>query len=103
MYMAPETWLKMPHTTEADVWGLGVCLALLLTGKYPFDGDTPADLKRSICKDAINMHERPWSDLSPGACSLVSRLLEKDLTKRITIEEVKELKNKIYHYFIYLC
>ena len=78
----------MPYTTEADLWSLGVCLALLLTGTHPFDGDTPLELKTSICKDSINMHEKPWTDLSPDACNLVSRMLEKDLTKRITIKEV---------------
>ena len=79
----------MPYTTEADVWSLGVCLALLLTGTHPFDGNTPLELKTAICKDSINFHEKPWSDLSPSACNLVSRMLEKDLAKRITIKEVK--------------
>ena len=88
MYMAPEAWKKRPYTTEVDVWGLGISLALILTGKYPFDGDTPKELARSVCEDQLDMTVAPFKDLSPDACNLLSRLLEKDLKKRITIAEV---------------
>lgn len=87
LYMAPETWKKLPYETEVDVWGLGVSLALLLTGKYPFDGDTPEELTKDICERAIDLHAKPFCNLSPGACNLLSRLLEKDQRKRITISE----------------
>lgn len=41
-YMSPETWAGKPASVQADLWALGVCLYVSLTGKFPFgkNGDS---------------------------------------------------------------
>ena len=38
-FIAPEV-LKGFYGKECDIWSLGVLLYLLLSGDYPFDGDS---------------------------------------------------------------
>ena len=60
LYVSPEMCLNKPHTTEPDVWGLGICLAFLLTGRHPFNGDTPEELSSAICTQKLDRSCSPW-------------------------------------------
>jgi serine/threonine protein kinase len=35
-YSAPEIVDKTPHDVKADIWSLGICLYIILTGRLPF-------------------------------------------------------------------
>lgn len=44
-YMSPEIVKKTPHQPlYDDIWALGVVLLVLLTGKFPFKGNTETEL-----------------------------------------------------------
>ncbi len=50
-YMAPEVLTCRNGRTYrelCDVWSLGILLFMMLTGRPPFDGETDADIMRSI-------------------------------------------------------
>ena len=50
-YMSPEIVKKQPHQPiYNDIWALGVLLFVLLTGKFPFKGNTEFELYQSIAR-----------------------------------------------------
>jgi calcium-dependent protein kinase len=66
----------------ADIWGLGVIIFMMLTGRAPFDGETDDDLF-----DAILSGDYKWPSsprVSDHAKDLVRRMLTMDHTRRIT-------------------
>lgn len=103
---------KPQITKSIDVWALGVTLYCLLFGKTPFmkvteGGTTEFALYRAICNKDWEVTEYMCRDRVPtggrhpkkssrnkqleGAkvISLLERFLQKDQTKRITLDEVK--------------
>jgi [calcium/calmodulin-dependent protein kinase] kinase len=89
---------RLPITNAIDVWALGVTLYCLLFGKTPFDAaneyllmqeipvakyEIPATLSRDrLPTDGSNAEANEVLDL-------LSRLLEKDATKRISVDGAK--------------
>lgn len=47
-YLAPERLLGEPIHTRGDVYGLGLLMYEMLTGRPAFSGDSPSDLRRAI-------------------------------------------------------
>lgn len=87
-FHAPETinnndFLAWP----VDIWGMGVTLYMFVTGICPFADRT---LQKTYDK-ILNFHP-PIDELDISDCfkDLLSKLLEKDPGKRITIKEMKE-------------
>ncbi|XP_041352781.1 peripheral plasma membrane protein CASK-like isoform X2 [Gigantopelta aegis] len=85
-YMAPEVIKREPYGKPVDMWGAGVILFILLSGYPPFCG-TKDRLFDLILRGSFHMRSKQWEALSPSAKELVSRLLEVDPEKRLSIEE----------------
>uniref|UniRef100_T1GB73 Protein kinase domain-containing protein n=1 Tax=Megaselia scalaris TaxID=36166 RepID=T1GB73_MEGSC len=45
MYMAPEVIMSLQYDAKADLWSLGTIVYQCLTGKAPFQAQTPNELK----------------------------------------------------------
>ncbi|XP_056004337.1 peripheral plasma membrane protein CASK-like isoform X4 [Ostrea edulis] len=84
-YMAPEVVQRDPYGKPVDMWGCGVMLFILLGGYSPFVG-TKDHLFEQIIKGSYHMRKQ-WLNISNYAKDLISRMLEVDPEKRITVEE----------------
>jgi serine/threonine protein kinase len=69
------------HGSSSDIWSCGIILFALLTGRLPFDDE---DIRVLLGKVKIGKFIMP-SDLPSDAKDLISRMLEVNPAKRITV------------------
>ncbi|KAG0230956.1 hypothetical protein BGX31_005691 [Mortierella sp. GBA43] len=82
---------RPPITKAIDVWALGVTLYCFIYGRCPFNAETEFELFNMIPRVQPSYESVPGrEDVCPELKDLLSRLLEKDVSRRITLKEVKE-------------
>ena len=90
-YNAPERLLKGgTYDERVDIWALGVLCYEMLVGRMPFLCDGVSS-KAKIILGHIDYPKLPLeivNPLSQDAQNLISRLLEVDPSKRITLAEL---------------
>jgi len=86
-YVAPEV-LQRSYDCKVDVWSCGVIMFELLTGTTPFDGDNDKQVIRKVrAFSKLELNPEEWSSISDDAKQLVTALLEKDASKRLSAAE----------------
>ncbi|KAG5913548.1 hypothetical protein E4U42_001018 [Claviceps africana] len=87
-FMPPELCGKHQHVsgTAADIWSMGVTLYCLKYGKIPFNRSGVLEIYEAIKLDDAFVPEGEDADF----VDLMSRILEKDPEKRITMPELRE-------------
>ena len=85
-YVAPEV-LSGNYDKSCDVWSIGVILYILLCGYPPFDGDNNTEIFKSILKNDIEFDSEDWAEVSSEAIDLIKKMLTKNHSERITIEQ----------------
>jgi len=86
-YSCPEVHHQEQYIgPEVDIFSIGVVLYAMVTGSFPWDGQT---LEEQIanCKKGRFMEPQ---GVSPSCVQLIGRMLEVDPKKRATIEEIKQ-------------
>ncbi|XP_021865102.2 serine/threonine-protein kinase GRIK1 isoform X2 [Spinacia oleracea] len=84
---APECCLGLTyHGKAADTWAVGITLYCMITGKFPFIGETLQDTYDKIVNDPIDLPDNLDSQLR----NLVEGLLCKDPDQRLTLDMVAE-------------
>eukprot|EP00744_Colponema_vietnamica_P003867 GILI01005857.1.p1 GENE.GILI01005857.1~~GILI01005857.1.p1 ORF type:complete len:557 (+),score=127.86 GILI01005857.1:57-1673(+) len=87
-YWAPEVCSSaspLTYTNACDMWSVGVCLFILLSGRPPFalnDSSIPY-----IMHGRFSMSGSEWNNISDSAKDLVRNLLQVDPSHRLTAEQ----------------
>jgi serine/threonine-protein kinase len=89
-YMSPEQ-LNSPRDVDSrsDVWGIGVTLYQLLTGRVPFDGSTMPELITKVVTRSPDSVAKLRAEVPAGLDDVVRKCLEKNPHDRFT--DVAEL------------
>lgn len=98
IYFSPEIVSQKGTTHASDIYGFGLILYEMLMGDPPFlseyasispDGNNIGALYKLIRESSVPYPE----DLEPEARDLLEKLLDKDPTKRIGVNNKSEIKN----------
>jgi serine/threonine-protein kinase len=81
-YMAPEQLLGEVLDARTDLYGLGVVLYEMVTGKRPFQASLATALTNEILHSTVVPPRKHRPELSERAESIVMRSLARDRTKR---------------------
>ncbi|AQK45081.1 serine/threonine-protein kinase GRIK1 isoform X1 [Zea mays] len=74
------------HGRASDTWAVGVTLYCMVSGHYPFLGDTLQETYDKIANDPVQIP----GDMNPQLADLLLRLLCKDPGDRITLQAAAE-------------
>ena len=94
-FMAPELLNQKEYSFPADVWSFGVVLYALVSSKLPYPVPacklTKGNMSvfaRLVNESRLKFESKPWLLISDELKDLLTRMLEKDPAKRITIDDV---------------
>ena len=87
LYTSPEIFERKSYNYSADLWSLGVTLYYSLSGLMPFNADDRQGLKDLVLSDFIP----DFSMIPFKYVQIISGLLHKDPSKRLTSSEVLSL------------
>ena len=87
-FLPPGVLVNRPYDpVPADVWSLGLCLFYMLNGKKPFYGEDDAMVRAQRTRNYkyISPYDKK---LSPQVKDLISKMLEPNPRKRLSMDEV---------------
>ncbi|XP_052246713.1 serine/threonine-protein kinase unc-51-like isoform X3 [Dreissena polymorpha] len=86
MYMAPEVIMSLQYDAKADLWSIGTIVFQCLTGKAPFQAQTPQQLKQFYEK-TLELRPNIPSGTSPELKDLLLKLLKRNAKERIEFDD----------------
>ncbi|XP_021740305.1 serine/threonine-protein kinase PEPKR2-like [Chenopodium quinoa] len=86
-YVAPEV-LSGAYREKVDIWSAGILLHALLTGSLPFQGKSIETVFEAIKNNKLDFHSGEWLSVSKLARDLVVKMLKRDVSERISADEV---------------
>ena len=92
-YMAPEIINELPYGKPVDIWALGILLYEFYYGISPFSSDKENNEQTKEIIDNILQKKLVfpnWKNISNEMKDLITKMLEMDVSKRYTIEQVVE-------------
>uniref|UniRef100_A0A8C9RCH9 Serine/threonine-protein kinase CHK1 n=1 Tax=Scleropages formosus TaxID=113540 RepID=A0A8C9RCH9_SCLFO len=89
-YVAPELMSRVEFFAQpADTWSCGIVLTAMLAGELPWDQPTES------CQEYSDwLHKKtyltPWKKIDAAPLSLLTKILQHDPDKRVTIADIKK-------------
>ena len=94
-YMAPEILTEKPYSLPVDIWSFGTLIYALVSSQLPFPVPDQKLQKDNIELNAtlilhtkLTFKGKPWTKVSDDLKDLLTRMLKKNPSKRLTIEQV---------------
>ncbi len=81
-YMSPEQGKGMPVSVTSDIYSLGVILYEMVTGKVPFDSDTPLAVIHKHINEPLPRPSSLNPDTPPALEAVIEKALEKEPANR---------------------
>lgn len=81
-YLSPEGYDKV-YSSKSDIWSLGICFCLLITGDYPYSGS-----EREYMWNAINSNIKLRGNISKRSKMIIELCLKPDPRERPTINQL---------------
>lgn len=95
-YMSPEQLRGEPATARSDIFSFGVLLYECLTGRLPFQGETPIDVLHAILREPYPPLRTLLPDISPEWERVIDRCLMKSAEQRCaSMDEVLDALRRI--------
>ena len=84
-YLAPEV-IQNKYTEKCDIWSVGVCMYVLLSGKMPFGGRDDKEVLDCIVRGQYKLTGTEWVAVSPQAKDLIRKLIDSNPNTRISAQ-----------------
>lgn len=81
-YLSPEVCLGKPVDRRSDIFSLGIVLFEMLTGKMPFNDESPLGLMLEVVRAEIPDVRSLNSDADPDIARILSRMIVKEPADR---------------------
>lgn len=85
-YIAPEVFSEA-YDSRCDLWSAGVLLYFMICHSFPFQGQTPNEIFYNIKHSLLTFEGSAWDKISDDAKDLISRLLVRDPSIRLSASE----------------
>jgi serine/threonine-protein kinase len=81
-YLAPERIDGQPATARSDIWAVGAVLYYALTGRKPYDGDSPLAVAMAVRDDERVPLREAMPDVDPALAATVERAMAAEPGRR---------------------
>ncbi|MGN6520566.1 MAG: protein kinase domain-containing protein [Dokdonella sp.] len=81
-YLSPEVCLGKPVDQRSDIFSLGIVLFEMLTGKMPFNDESPLGLMLEVVKAQIPDVRELNQDADPQIATILARMIAKEPAER---------------------
>ena len=82
LFMAPEQFERQALDDRTDLYSIGCVYYQALSGNYPYDGETSADVMNAHLEHRVTPLEIVRPDLAPSICQWVMWLINRDIDNR---------------------
>jgi len=99
-YMAPEQFERQPLDNRTDIYSLGAVFYHMLSGQYPYDGDSGAQVMIGAMNGGATDLAELRPDLEPALCDWVMSMISKEADHRPlscpkALEQLADIRNGV--------
>lgn len=98
VYMPPEQAANDPVVRASDLYSLGVVYYQMLSGRLPYEADSPTGLYRKIVEGNPDDIQQGKAQVPDGLAKILARLLDKSPRKRP--QNAAELFENLHDFFL---